>query len=276
MEEKDLKEQIMEWLDKPLNLSSCFKSVDINVLFKNDACAIICDFFTSKYREKAILKTSVDKITQELIIDWANKLIKELTVIDKLNEKLEKAYTENNYYALITYRWSNCEYCEISEWDYDELVIKLSRDAIEAICAYESELDDLIADANFDTDNILEYIKEFNDDKFNNTIRAQLDDNETIFNKLTTHMLNFNDLKNLAKQDNKGIQNLKIVIAFRDLGLIGVFFCKIDYKNQTCDINISENKLIDTDRERFVRNNSLCEGLCEVIKDKIKQNLMWI
>lgn len=276
MEEKDLKEQIMEWLDKPLNLSSCFKSVDINVLFKNDACAIICDFFTNKYREKAILKTSVDKITQELIIDWANKLIKELTVIDKLNEKLEKAYTENNYYVLITYRWSNCEYCEISEWDYDELVIKLSRDAIEAICAYESELDDLIVDANFDTDNVIEYIKEFNDDKFNNTIRAQLDDNETIFNKLTTHMLNFNDLKNLVKQDNKGIQNLKIVIAFRDLGLIGIFFCKIDYKNQSCDINISENKLIDTDRERFVRNDSLCEGLCEVIRGKIKQNLMWI
>lgn len=276
MDEKVLRDNIMEWLDKPLNLSSCFKSVDINVLFKGEVCAIVCDFFTSKYRDKAILKANVEKITQEYVLEWANKLIKELTVIDKLNEKMHRLYKENNYYALITYRWSNCEYCEISEWDYDELIIKLSRDAVEAVCAYENELDELITDSNFDTDNILEYIKKFNDDKFNTTIRAQLDDKETIFNKLTAHMLNFNDLKNLVTQDSKGIQNLKIVIAFRDLGLIGVFFCKIDYKNQTCDISISENKLIDTDREKFVRNNNLCDGLCDVIKDKIKQNLMWI
>ena len=276
MSDIELKDQVIEWLDKPLNLSSCFKSVDLDVLFKNDTCAIICDFYTNKYREKVIFKCKTDSINQDTVLNWANKLIKEITIIDKLNEKLEKLYKENNYYTLVKYRWSSCEYCEISEWDYDEIIIKLSKDAIEAICAYENELDDLISESNFDADNALDYIKEFNIDKFNITIGAQLDEDSTIFEKLTEHMLNFKDIKSLVKQDNKGIQNLKFVIAFRDLGLIGVFFCKLDYKNQTCDITISDNRLIDTDGERFVRNNKLCEGLCEVARDKIKQNLMWI
>ena len=253
---------------------SCFNSVNIEKQVKGDRFAIVADFFTSSYKERAVYLGYLDKCEEDSIIQWGKDLAKEVSSIDKLNNLCSKL---GNGDLSITYKWSQHDTsCSIDRWSANSVVVSLSRQVIDNLKCGAYDLKNV---SNKDYRNAVEYILKFNDDAVNKNIGASLlfgdDLTSSIISHLESNMVTFRDILDNINSSYKGQYSFDSIISIKDLSIVGVYKISVDYATKVVDI-ILDRALIDVNSGDFIHNDELCNGIIAEMIRAVKNKLKWV
>lgn len=277
---KEEMDQCIQDILKDISWSTAFKSVDLNATVKGNRCVVACDFYTDYNKERAVklinLANSSEGIEKELT-DWVKYLENGILAIQRLNE-IEKKFEESNeYYTNIVYRWGDSEdYCTISDWTYTKLEVQLSEESIHRLISFEPTLEDILnTEVKHEYDDIISYIKNIQSREINKAMGVKLKTNNVV-EELMRNKLSFKDVKSVINPAMKGEQIINSAVTIRDLDLIGLYIITINYNNRAINIELSEDKLLDIENERFIRDETLTHGLINTMSSKLKQIINWI
>lgn len=149
------------------------------------------------------------------------------------------------------------------------------------ISAYEnddelSKLKDIISRNDWD-DNIVQFIKAFNDSELHRELGITLKEYD-IIKILTDNMFNTKDIIELIKNNdnNTGKQRFKSVFVVNELGLFAAILnWVVDYSKEEIDIHIQDEKVLDIENSRFVSDHSIYSRIERrvLIPDDIKNSI---
>ena len=230
---------------------------------------------------KVIIDVSTDSLDSHIDkaikrIDLGSKAIK------KLNSILKEYRITNDGYLNIQYKWGANKYSIIGDWDYRNIKIKLNDIAMDyLISAYEnddelSKLKEIISRNDWD-DNIVQFIKAFNDSELHRELGITLKEYD-IVKILTDNMFNTKDIIELIKNNdnNTGKQRFKSVFVVNELGLFAAILnWVVDYSKEEIDIQIQDEKVLDIENSRFVSDHSIYSRIERrvLIPDDIKNSI---
>lgn len=228
---------------------------------KNDEVAVVIRYKISGIEDKACMV--IARSGYERFISDFEKVINIVVLgtqaVSELNEKIISIQNENNSSTMFYYNVGiNNKSCEIADWDYDKVMIRLSRSAsTKLIEIYQSgEIDSLLENVNWEM-GICEFVREFNKLSISIKLDATLK-SQAIEDLLIEHMISVDDIVALLNRgiNTNGVSVIKTVCILKELGRFAVISdWKIDNKSKDVSVEITYNKILDLDTGRFVVDN---------------------
>lgn len=269
---------VSNWLNSDVVDISGVSELKFNLAYKNDNPFLLFRFNNmSKEVCKGGLKVS-SNIENDLNT-LLNAIYKGEKAIAYINTRLDDIRSRNGIILGIKYRWGYGEHAHVLNWDYNNIVIGLSKDVVNALSFPDDETMRLYVDKIMDTItwefNIAEFIHNFNDFSLNKDLNLKLKYTSVVDNMLD-NMLLYEDIhseviKNIGN-NSTGVQTFKTVDIIKELGIFGAIVkWTIDYKDREAIAMITDDKVIDIENLRFVSDHSLYSRIEQRVLDDAKK-----
>lgn len=189
---------------------------------------------------------------------------KGLEVVEKLNSILDEMYRSDIIDIHIRYRW-DCykNVCSINRWGYDSIEISLSAKCIENLWNSINGIEDMIVPGEYQK-SFPQFIMGVNDTTLNKGIGVFF---ENIGEALVAKMLRRKDVVKLVSESSKikGKERYKFVCSIEDRNILALMIMDVDYEKLDVAVTINEDKMIDTDRCDFIRDEKLCKAVISLM-----------
>lgn len=204
---------------------------------------------------------SLNAIAQN-ICDSLDEIQDQLIAIDSLNAMVSaRQYQSDNSFS-VSYCWgSDCK-CSIDDWSYQYIKVKLSKDSCEKLRMIVKDDPKLLQSRVDDTDfgnNAAETVSNFNSMPIHTELAAMLW-TSSVEKALIQNMLQMDDAIGIVResQNTVGIQNIKIVVPFNELGqFLAIMTWVVDYQDKSIKQTILEEKLLDIENKKYILDSQI-------------------
>lgn len=243
------------WEETDLSLNLAVKEGKYYILFKfKDTEGSICK---GAY---AVAMTEFKNSMYNLIdrIENGEKAVK------TLNDALKKRQYEHGAPLNIAYKWNSSKQCSISDWDYNNIKIKLNDLSLDSLtaeykkdtagCNIENMVKELVWDGN-----IVSFVRDFNKFTLHSKLGITFGSSE-IERILTENMLNTSDVLDIVRKQSRvsGIQKFKSVFKVNELGkFLVILLWNVDYVKKSITTSIMGDKALDIENNRFISDHNL-------------------
>lgn len=245
---------------------SCINAADVRLVLRRGKCAVIIEFIHNKNHERLVIRGDLETITQEEIDKHIAELEEELTALQSINAVISKP---SGKAIRVMLRWSDGEVCDVSDWDYESVEIRLSRECCAKVPVYYKHAEFIREES------LVRLLKDFDSYNFCRQIGARLTGRD-IYTELSQNMLTVSDIEELVVKDKVGKKYLKSVVSLRDLGYIGIFNWVIDYGKREVEVTVKGDKLLSVADGTLYSDSALCKSLCKTMQGRVKERLLWV
>lgn len=204
---------------------------------------------------------SINAIAQN-ICDSLDEIQDQLIAIDSLNAMVSaKQYQSDNSFS-VSYCWGSDYKCSIEDWSYQYIKVKLSKDSCEKLRMIVKDDPQLLQSRIDDTDfgnNAAETVSNFNSMPIHTEIAAILW-TSSVEKALTQNMIQMDDAIGIVResQNTAGIQSIKIVVPFNELGqFLAIMTWIVDYQDRSIKQTILEEKLLDIENKKYILDSQI-------------------
>ena len=191
-----------------------------------------------------------------------------------VNKILANIFDTGENYVKLNYIWGNSEYCKVSYWDYDNLVIELSRSSVKKLSneiesgekSFELSMRQMLDD-NIGYSDIIQTMNSVKNTKFVKEMGIAFE-SDSIEEEFTRMMLSREDTLSFCKSYNKS-KNLEIsnVEVINQLGRFLVQATwNINFKNKDVEIRLKDDKAIDLEDMTIITNYNICSRIEQSLK----------
>ena len=233
---------------------SCINAADVRLVLRRGKCAVIIEFIHNKNHERLVIRGDLETITQEEIDKRIAELEEELMALQSINAVISKP---SGKAIRVMLRWSDGEVCDVSDWDYESVEIRLSKGCCAKVPVYYKHAE-FIRD-----ESLVRLLKDFDSYNFCRQIGARLTGRD-IYTELSQNMLTVSDIEEL------------VVVSLRDLGYIGIFNWVIDYGKREVTVTVKGDKLLSVADGTLYSDSALCKSLCKTMQGRVKERLLWV
>lgn len=254
-------DEIQQIIDNVLN-SCAIKGLNLQYKEVDGMHFMLVQFRDSSGEKcRGAFQFSINAIAQN-ICDSLDEIQDQLIAIDSLNAMVNaKQYSSDNTFS-VSYCWGSDYKCSIEDWSYQYIKVKLSRDSCEKLRMIVKDDPKLLQNRIDDTDfgnNAAETVSNFNSMPIHTELAAMLW-TSSVEKALTQNMLQMDDAIGIVResQNTAGIQNIKIVVPFNELGqFLAIMTWVVDYQDKSIKQTILEEKLLDIENKKYILDSQI-------------------
>lgn len=261
--------ELMSSLKDRYTFNENIKDFDLIIKERDEHYVLTCLFRdTYGIKNKSVyFIASLEDFNEEHIRNWVETLIDGVVCIKRLNDKLKDIYEDSScIHVYFRYSLKNEFKSYIYDWDYDTILVALSRKSIHQLCSIVDDLE--ISKNSITTYTKLEdFITKYKESDILCDINLELD-SINIYEALSKHMNDrdtvINIIKNAKDQHNK--IEVTSVLACESLGIVCKFKWNIDFDNLDIKVNIENNKVYSIKNNEFIRDSEILNGIEKLYK----------
>lgn len=196
------------------------------------------------------------------ICDSLDEIQDQLIAIDSLNAMVSARQYQSDNQFTVRYCWGSDYKCSIDDWQYQYIKVKLSKDSCEKLRLLVKDDQELLQLRTNETDfgsNAAETVSNFNSMPIHSELAAMLWTSQ-VEKALTQNMVQMDDAIQAIRdsQYNAGIQHIKVVIPFNELGqFLVVADWAVDYEDKSIKQTIVEEKLLDVENKKYILDSQI-------------------
>lgn len=245
------------------------KDFDLILQKKDEHHTLTCVFKdTYGIKNKSVtFISSIEDCGEERIKKWVSTLINGVTCVKQLNDKLRDIYDDRDgVHIYFRYSLKNEFKSYVYDWDYDTILISLSRKSIQQLCSLNEDLD-ISSDNVIIYHDIEDFILNYKQSNIASAINLEID-SSNVYEALSKHMNDRETVIN-AIRDSKNQHNkieITSVLASESLGIVCKFKWSVDFDALDIKVGIENNKLYSVKNKEFIRDGEILSGIEKLYK----------
>ena len=192
----------------------------------------------------------------------------ELLIVENCIQALDRLNNEINNMSnmKISYTYSGSERTRIHSWSYDEIEIKMDRQACINLSNNIDNLD-IKRYSEYYQGNLAVIVKGYNEFAVHKMLGTQLI--EDVYSELRYSLLSREDaIQYIADNKDKGIEQLDIRfgLCMEDLSIVALIEWHIEYRSNICNTRVYNNRAIDMNSNLTIRDSKILDSIVEITR----------
>lgn len=261
--------KVIEELEETYGFNDNLKSFKLVIADCDGYCTVTCllkDTYGISHKS-LFLVSSLENYNPDALKSWIKTLINGIACVKRLNDTLKIIYDDmDGIHVYYRFSLKNEFKSYIYDWDYDRLLISLSRKSISQLCSIIDTLD-ITRNNISEFECFSEFMSKYRNYYIGSLINLELE-TDNIYQALSKHMLDRKDVIEMLDELHNTEKKAEVisVLASESLGIVCKFKWEVDYESLDVKVSILDNKIYSIKNKEFIRDSEILSGIEKLYK----------